>query len=69
MNKTTLLSFLLIVTMALQIQPLRAQEMDKMWGEQKAQSKKTERGRFFEWGNYAMFVHWGLYSQLANQWE
>jgi alpha-L-fucosidase len=64
-----ILSFLLIFTMALLMNPLRAQEMDKMWGEQNTQSKKTERGRFFDWGNYAMFVHWGLYSQLANQWE
>ena len=28
-----------------------------------------QRGRLFEWGNYAMFIHWGLYSQLANVWD
>ncbi|MDR0799308.1 MAG: alpha-L-fucosidase, partial [Dysgonamonadaceae bacterium] len=28
-----------------------------------------KRGRFFEWGNYAMFIHWGLYSAIANEWE
>ena len=28
-----------------------------------------ERGHLFEWGNYAMFIHWGLYSQLGNIWN
>jgi alpha-L-fucosidase len=46
-----------------------SQEMDKMWGEQNATSVNLKRGRFFDWGNYAMFVHWGLYSQLGNKWE
>lgn len=27
------------------------------------------RGKLFEWGNYAMFIHWGLYSNLANVWN
>ena len=27
------------------------------------------RGELFESGNYAMFVHWGLYSALANHWN
>lgn len=47
------------------------ERMDKMWGEQ--QSKKaaleTERGHNFEWGNYAMFIHWGLFSHLGNIWN
>jgi alpha-L-fucosidase len=30
---------------------------------------EAKRGRFFDWGNYAMFIHWGLYSQIANKWE
>ncbi|MDR0385811.1 MAG: alpha-L-fucosidase [Prevotellaceae bacterium] len=48
---------------------LVAQEMDKMWGEQNTKDVKVKRGRFFEWGNYAMFVHWGLYSRIGNKWE
>jgi alpha-L-fucosidase len=48
---------------------LGAQTMDKMWGEQDAKNSEIKRGRFFDWGNYAMFVHWGLYSQLGNRWE
>jgi alpha-L-fucosidase len=65
-----IVSFLLVAIMVLQVtMPLRAQEMDKMWGGQNEKNKGTKRGQFFDSGNYAMFVHWGLYSQLANRWE
>jgi alpha-L-fucosidase len=49
--------------------PLAAQQMDKMWGAQDAKASEMKRGRFFDSGNYAMFVHWGIYSQIANRWE
>lgn len=49
--------------------PLAAQQMDKMWGAQDAKASEVKRGRFFDTGNYAMFVHWGIYSQIANRWE
>jgi alpha-L-fucosidase len=51
--------------------PLRSQEMDKMWGESvvKLRAADAERGQLFEEGNYAMFIHWGLYSQLGNKVE
>ena len=53
--------------------PLFAQEeMNKMWGEGQQAKEITagnERGHLFEWGNYAMFIHWGLYSQLGNVWN
>ena len=48
------------------ISPLFAQqEMNEMWGEQQAKAVQAgnERGHLFEWGNYAMFIHWGLFSQ------
>ncbi|MCX6846113.1 MAG: alpha-L-fucosidase [Verrucomicrobia bacterium] len=47
----------------------RSQEMDKMWGESvvKLRADNAKRGQLFEQGNYAMFVHWGLYSQLGNK--
>jgi alpha-L-fucosidase len=70
MKKKNLLLLIIVTAMALQTNSsIFAQEMDKMWGEQKSKNAESKRGRFFEWGNYAMFVHWGLYSQLANQWE
>ena len=27
----------------------------------------AKRGQLFDEGNYAMFIHWGLYSQLSNK--
>ena len=45
-----------------------AQQMDEMWGEQvmKLKAVDAERGQLFEEGNYAMFIHWGLYSHIGN---
>lgn len=42
--------------------------MDEMWGESvvKLRAEDADRGQLFNEGNYAMFVHWGLYSSLAN---
>lgn len=47
------------------------QRMDKMWGEQQVKTTgiENERGHMFEWGNYAMFIHWGLFSHLGNIWN
>ncbi|WP_309005142.1 alpha-L-fucosidase [Pelagicoccus sp. SDUM812005] len=43
--------------------------MDALWGETtvKLRAENAERGELFDEGNYAMFIHWGLYSQLANK--
>nr|WP_162024492.1 MULTISPECIES: alpha-L-fucosidase [unclassified Lentimonas] len=43
--------------------------MDEMWGQEvvKLRAENAERGQLFDEGNYAMFIHWGLYSQLANK--
>ena len=49
----------------------RAQEMDELWGESvvKPRFDDARRGTLFEQGNYAMFIHWGLYSQIANKYK
>ncbi|MDR0726075.1 MAG: alpha-L-fucosidase [Prevotellaceae bacterium] len=68
MKKRNLIKLLSIVAVVLQFNShLVAQETN----EQNAKNAevKAKRGRFFDWGNYAMFVHWGLYSQLGNKWE
>lgn len=46
-----------------------AQDMEKMWGESvvKLRAENADRGQLFDEGNYAMFIHWGVYSQLANK--
>ncbi|TWT80746.1 Alpha-L-fucosidase [Planctomycetes bacterium CA13] len=48
----------------------RAQEsMDKLWGDAvvKLRVEDATRGQLFNEGNYAMFIHWGLYSLLGNE--
>lgn len=63
---------ILLVALFFSAAPLFAQEagMDKMWGKQKAgNADSSERGKMFSDGNYAMFIHWGVYAQLANQWK
>ncbi len=49
--------------------PASSQEMDKMWGDSvvKLRAENARRGQLLDEGNYAMFIHWGLYSQLANK--
>lgn len=48
-----------------------AQEMDELWGESavKLPADNAKRGQLFDQGNYAMFIHWGLYSDLANKYK
>ncbi len=44
------------------------QNMDEMWGEAvvKLRAEKAQRGQLLTEGNYAMFIHWGLYSHIGN---
>ena len=53
------------------VEGAHVQQMDKMWGEQvlKLQAADAERGRLLEEGNYAMFIHWGLYAHIGNQYR
>ena len=45
----------------------KTQEMDGLWAEQTAQfgAKDASVAKLFRDGNYAMFIHWELYSNLA----
>lgn len=45
--------------------------MDDMWGVQKkiTRSDIGNRAALFDDGNYSMFIHWGLYSNIANKWK
>ncbi|MHC4144359.1 MAG: alpha-L-fucosidase [Planctomycetota bacterium] len=45
-----------------------AQRIDDMWGERvmKLKAVDAEQGQLFDEGNYAMFIHWGLYSHIGN---
>jgi len=47
------------------------QSMDEMWGEASASGSalKNGKGKFFDQSNFGMFIHWGLYSDLAGKWD
>jgi len=59
----TLVAFLTIVSFGF------SEEMDSMWGASvaKLRSEDAQRGQLFADGNYAMFIHWGPYSHIANK--
>jgi alpha-L-fucosidase len=44
-------------------------DMDAMWGERTSvpRAEDAARGQLFRDGNYAMFIHFGLYANLANK--
>ncbi|HML74347.1 MAG TPA: alpha-L-fucosidase [Anaerohalosphaeraceae bacterium] len=64
MNKKLLLSIILLSSAK-----GFCQDMDALWDSQTANLRAGDavRGQLFAEGNYAMFIHWGVYSQLANQ--
>ena len=45
--------------------------MDEMWGNQKDVdgTQDSSRTALFDNSNYAMFIHWGIYSNIANKWK
>lgn len=52
-------------------QKKESQKMDEMWGDQKevAAANDTSKTALFDDGNYSMFIHWGIYSNIANKWK
>lgn len=46
-------------------------QMDKMWGETTVSTDALQagRGKLFDESNFAMFIHWGLFSSLGGVWE
>lgn len=44
--------------------------MDEMWGDNKAKNEEMSLNKeWFRNAKYAMFVHWGLFSEVAGQWK
>lgn len=67
-GKITIISLLLLFMG--QVTFAQDKEMNTMWdGKASSKTENKERGKLFRDGNYAMFIHWGLYSQLANKWK
>jgi alpha-L-fucosidase len=61
--------FLVTCLMIAQGSFVSAQEMNEMWGKSSDVKQDSKRGRYFADGNYCMFIHWGLYSHIANKWD
>ena len=62
-------SFLTLLLAAMFLSSITAQQMNEMWGGQTQKNAEKKRGKYFDWANYSMFIHWGLYSQIANKWD
>lgn len=43
--------------------------MEEMWGDDAKQTALTKKAEFYAKSKYAMFIHWGLYSQPAGVWK
>jgi alpha-L-fucosidase len=69
--KSTLISLALIFTALFSF--AQNKEMNDQWGLQDKTATiatvNPDRGKLFVDGNYAMFVHWGLYSQMGCKWN
>ncbi|MDR1369367.1 MAG: alpha-L-fucosidase, partial [Dysgonamonadaceae bacterium] len=61
--------FLMMCVFSVLSSYLAAQEMNEIWGSSGDIKQNTVRGRYFAEGNYGMFIHWGLYSHIANKWD
>lgn len=63
------LPFLFLLFLAVPLSATGAEEMDKLWGDSvvKLRPEDASKGQLFADGNYAMFIHWGLYSMLGNK--
>ncbi len=62
---------LMIFGISVFAQEKKSQGMNEMWGNQKnieVDSKSTKFSLFKD-GNYSMFIHWGIYSNIASKWN
>lgn len=66
-----ILTLVLLFTVSLIYAQKDTTSMDEMWGNQAEITtiEENQRTALFADGNYAMFIHWGLYSNIANKWE
>jgi alpha-L-fucosidase len=73
MNNTILILVLLGIAFTgfAQKSKEKEQRMDKMWGDSTVEidALKAGRGKLFDEGNFAMFIHWGLFSHLGGKWK
>ncbi|WP_066217746.1 alpha-L-fucosidase [Formosa haliotis] len=73
-GRNVLLLFIMLSVVSFQsfAQEKQGEEsMDKMWGENSVVDGdiREGRGKFFDQSNFGMFIHWGLFSELAGKWN
>ncbi len=68
----SIILFLFILSYTINVEAQKdKQSMDKMWGESSVSidALKAGRGKLFDEANFAMFIHWGLFSHLGGEWK
>lgn len=65
------LTLAIVLTCSHFLKAQKAEGMDEMWGKNKFIDRNDigPRAALFDDGNYSMFIHWGLYSNIANKWK
>jgi alpha-L-fucosidase len=68
---TMLILVIFVISGNAQEKKKESEGMDKMWGDNEVSidALKAGRGKLFDEGNFAMFIHWGLYSHLGGVWQ
>ncbi|NPA35523.1 MAG: alpha-L-fucosidase [Chlorobi bacterium] len=71
MKRIIVLTVSLFVIFSVCAQNTGNKSMDKMWdnGTVSSANADSSKLKFFDEANYAMFIHWGLYSKLAGRWD
>lgn len=70
LKKILVLGVVLLGSLASHSQEKPSDRMDNLWDGTSANIQvDTTRGALFRDGNYAMFIHWGLYSHIGNEWK
>ncbi|MFT4565498.1 MAG: alpha-L-fucosidase [Saprospiraceae bacterium] len=69
--KKLFIILLVICGTGLFAQDKKGKGMDEMWGDQENIDKSIgdSKTALFDDGNYSMFIHWGIYSNIANKWK
>jgi alpha-L-fucosidase len=72
LNIKSIILFLIILSCTINVEAQKdKQSMDKMWGKSSVsiEALKAGRGKLFDEANFAMFIHWGLFSYLGGEWK
>lgn len=69
--RAIIIIMLITSTLSIEAQDKDGQKMNEMWGTQTElkNAKSENRAALFDQGNYSMFIHWGIYSNIANKWN